>query len=47
MFVQTSRDKVYLGMVIGQHAKDNDLDVNPTKEKQQSNVRSSGAWWSY
>ena len=37
------QDKVYSGMVIGQHAKSNDLDVNPTKAKQQSNVRSSGA----
>ena len=37
------QDKVYNGMVIGQHAKSNDLDVNPTKAKQQSNVRSSGA----
>jgi GTP-binding protein len=42
MFVKP-QDKVYVGMVIGQHAKDNDLDVNPTKGKQQSNVRSSGA----
>lgn len=37
------QDKVYNGMVIGQHAKGNDLDVNPIKAKQQSNVRSSGA----
>lgn len=37
------QDKVYNGMVIGQHAKSNDLDVNPVKAKQQSNVRSSGA----
>ena len=42
MFVKP-QDKVYVGMVIGQHARDNDLDVNPTKGKQQSNVRSSGA----
>jgi len=37
------QDKIYNGMVIGQHAKSNDLDVNPIKAKQQSNVRSSGA----
>ena len=37
------QDKVYSGMVIGQHSKSNDLDLNPTKAKQQSNVRSSGA----
>ncbi|WP_419771049.1 MAG: translational GTPase TypA [Candidatus Marinarcus sp.] len=42
MFVKP-QDKVYVGMVIGEHAKGNDLDVNPTKGKQQSNVRSSGA----
>ena len=42
MFVKP-QDKKYVGMVIGQYAKDNDLDVNPTKGKQQSNVRSSGA----
>jgi len=35
--------KVYAGMVIGEHSRANDLDVNPVKAKQQSNVRSSGA----
>ena len=35
--------KVYNGMVVGEHARENDLDVNPVKAKQQSNVRSSGA----
>ena len=42
MFIKP-QDKVYTGMIVGQHAKDNDLDVNPIKGKQQSNVRSSGA----
>jgi GTP-binding protein len=42
MFV-SPQDKVYSGMVIGEHARENDLDVNPVKAKQQSNVRSSGA----
>jgi len=42
MFV-SPQDKVYAGMVIGEHARANDLDVNPVKAKQQSNVRSSGA----
>ena len=37
------QDKVYGGMVIGEHAKSNDLDVNPIKGKQLTNVRSSGA----
>ncbi|AHJ14516.1 translational GTPase TypA [Sulfurospirillum multivorans] len=35
--------KVYAGMIIGEHSRPNDLDVNPIKGKPQSNVRSSGA----
>ena len=42
MFI-SPQDKVYGGMVIGEHSRANDLDVNPVKAKQQSNVRSSGA----
>ncbi len=34
--------KVYTGMVVGQHAKENDLVVNTNKGKKLSNVRSSG-----
>lgn len=37
------QDKVYVGMVIGIHSKDNDLDVNPIKGKQLTNVRASGS----
>ncbi|UFS62526.1 translational GTPase TypA [Sulfurimonas sp. HSL-3221] len=37
------QDKVYEGMIIGEHARSNDLTVNPIKGKAQSNVRSSGA----
>ncbi len=37
------QEKVYEGMIIGEHAKSNDLTVNPIKGKAQSNVRSSGA----
>ncbi len=33
---------VYVGMIIGLHAKDNDLDVNPIREKKLTNVRASG-----
>jgi GTP-binding protein len=33
--------KVYQGMVIGEHARDNDLDVNPLKAKQLSNIRTT------
>ncbi len=42
MFIKP-QDKVYAGMVIGEHSRANDLDVNPIKGKQLSNVRSSGA----
>ncbi|WP_036090847.1 translational GTPase TypA [Leptospira sp. B5-022] len=34
---------VYPGMIIGIHSRDNDLEVNPVKEKKLTNVRSSGA----
>lgn len=37
------QDKVYVGMVIGENARANDLDVNPIKGKNLTNVRSSGA----
>jgi GTP-binding protein len=33
--------KVYQGMIIGQNAKDNDLDVNPLKAKQLTNIRTT------
>ncbi len=35
-------DKLYEGMVIGIHSRDNDLVVNPIKGKQLTNVRASG-----
>jgi len=35
--------EVYGGMIIGQHSKDNDLDVNPCKGKKLTNVRASGS----
>ncbi len=35
-------DKVYEGMIIGEHNRENDLDVNPTKEKKLSNMRAAG-----
>ena len=34
--------EVYEGMVIGIHARENDLTVNPTKGKQLTNVRAAG-----
>jgi len=41
MFVSPG-DPVYEGMVIGIHSRDNDLVVNPIKEKKLTNVRASG-----
>jgi GTP-binding protein len=36
------QDKVYEGMVVGENAKPEDLEVNPLKSKQLTNFRSSG-----
>jgi len=41
MFVSPG-DKLYEGMIIGVHSRDNDLVVNPIKGKQLTNVRASG-----
>jgi GTP-binding protein len=35
--------EVYEGMIVGEHARPNDLDVNITKEKKQTNMRASTA----
>ncbi len=35
-------DVVYEGMVVGEYNKDNDLDVNPCKEKKLTNMRAAG-----
>jgi len=37
------QDKVYIGMVIGEHSRPNDLDVNPIKGKQLTNIRAAGS----
>ena len=34
---------VYVGMIVGIHNRDNDLDVNPCKNKQLTNTRASGS----
>ena len=34
-------EPVYEGQIVGEHARENDLDVNITKEKKLTNVRSS------
>jgi len=35
-------EKVYVGMVLGEHSRDNDLDVNPVREKKLTNIRAAG-----
>jgi GTP-binding protein len=40
-FIGAGED-VYTGMVIGENSKDNDLEVNPLKSKQLTNMRASG-----
>ncbi|MGX9892397.1 translational GTPase TypA [Wolbachia endosymbiont of Protocalliphora sialia] len=42
MFVKP-QDKVYCGMIVGQHSRDNDLEINVLKGKQLTNVRASGS----
>jgi GTP-binding protein len=37
-----SGEKVYQGMLIGEHSRENDLEVNPLKGKKLTNVRASG-----
>ncbi len=37
------QDKVYIGMVIGESARSGDLDVNPIKNKQLTNMRTTSA----
>ncbi len=34
--------KVYVGLILGEHSRDNDLDVNPIKEKKLTNIRAAG-----
>ncbi|MEO7793267.1 MAG: translational GTPase TypA [Thermoanaerobaculia bacterium] len=36
-------DEVYEGMIVGEHARGNDLDVNIVKEKKLTNMRASGS----
>ena len=42
MFIKPSTD-VYEGMIVGQNSRDNDLIVNPCKNKKLTNVRASGS----
>jgi GTP-binding protein len=42
MFVAPG-DEVYEGMIVGENSRDNDMVVNPIKEKQLTNMRASGS----
>ncbi len=37
-----AQEDVYTGMILGEHSRDNDLEINPLKGKQLTNVRASG-----
>ena len=37
-----AQEAIYQGMIIGEHSRDNDLEVNPLKGKKLTNVRASG-----
>ena len=37
-----AQEPVYTGMIIGEHSRDNDLEVNPLKGKKLTNIRASG-----
>lgn len=41
LFVKPAQE-VYEGMIVGEHSRDNDLDVNPCKGKKLTNMRASG-----
>jgi GTP-binding protein len=34
--------KVYVGLILGEHSRENDLDVNPIREKKLTNIRAAG-----
>ena len=38
-----AQEAIYTGMIIGEHSRDNDLEVNPLKGKKLTNVRASGS----
>ena len=42
IFFVAPGEKIYEGQVVGEHCKDKDIPVNPSRAKQMSNVRSSG-----
>jgi GTP-binding protein len=38
-----AQEQIYTGMIIGEHSRDNDLEVNPLKGKKLTNIRASGS----
>jgi GTP-binding protein len=38
-----AQEQVYVGMIIGEHSRDNDLEVNPLKGKKLTNIRAAGS----
>ncbi|QKX01703.1 translational GTPase TypA [Wolbachia endosymbiont of Cruorifilaria tuberocauda] len=42
MFIKP-QDKMYCGMIIGQHSRENDLEINVLKSKQLTNIRATGS----
>jgi GTP-binding protein len=42
LFIGSGED-VYEGMIVGQNSRTGDMDVNPTKEKKKTNIRSAAA----
>ncbi len=42
LFIKPS-DPIYEGMIIGENSRENDMDVNPCKEKKLTNMRASGS----
>ncbi len=42
LFVKPN-DDVYEGMIVGEHSRENDLTVNPSKEKKLTNIRAAGS----
>ena len=41
MFINPG-DKIYEGMIVGEHSRDNDLEINLLKSKQLTNIRAAG-----
>ena len=38
-----AQEAIYEGMIIGEHSRENDLEVNPLKGKKLTNIRASGS----